>query len=215
MKRLILSLALLINAALALAAPPTLFEMAGVHPKPGRLSDSVLVIIDAQREYRDGALPLPGIGPALAEEARLLARARAAGTPVVHVVHHGGGGLFNPQGGFYAELPEVAAKTGETVVAKQLPNAFAGTHLEDVLAATGRKRLIVVGFMTHMCVSATVRAALDHGFATTVVAAATATRDLPDGHGGTVAAAEVQRATLAALADRFATVVADEAEIGE
>jgi hypothetical protein len=35
-----------------------------------------------------------------------------------------------------------------------------------------------------MCVSATVRSALDHGYASTVVAAACATRDLPDPLGG-------------------------------
>jgi hypothetical protein len=42
----------------------------------------------------------------------------------------------------------------------------------------------------------------------TVIAAATATRDLPDMLTGTVIpAAEVQRNALAALADRFATIV--------
>jgi nicotinamidase-related amidase len=216
MKRSSLALALSLSSALALAAPPqTLFEMAGVHPTPGRLSDSVLVIIDAQREYRDGSLPLTGIEAALTEDAKLLARARAAGTPVVHIVHRGGGNLFNPQGAFFEVLPPLAPKDGETVVEKRLPNAFAGTDLEQVLAASHRKHLIVVGFMTHMCVSATVRAALDHGYATTVVASATATRDLPDGKGGKVAAAEIQRASLAELADRFADVVASQDVIAE
>ena len=60
-----------------------------------------------------------------------------------------------------------------------------------------------------MCISATVRAALDRGYRTTVVASATATRDLPDPLGGIVPAGEVHRATLAALADRFAIVVRD------
>lgn len=60
-----------------------------------------------------------------------------------------------------------------------------------------------------MCVSATVRAALDLGYRTTLVAAATATRDLPDPAGGVVTADALQRAELAALADRFAVVVKD------
>lgn len=214
MKRLLLALTLSVCSVLAAAAPPqTLFEMAGVHPAPGHLSNSVLVVIDAQREYRDGALPLSGIDTALAEGAKLLARARAADTPVVHVVHRGGGKLFNPDGKYFAILPQMAPKAGEAVVEKRLPDAFAGTDLEQVLAATHRKHLIVVGFMTHMCVSATVRAAFDRGYSTTVVASVTATRDLPDGHGGTVTAAEVERASLAALADRFATVVARQEDI--
>jgi nicotinamidase-related amidase len=58
-----------------------------------------------------------------------------------------------------------------------------------------------------MCVSATVRAALDLGYRTTVVADATATRDLPDLAGGVIDAAVVKRVALAELADRFAKVV--------
>jgi isochorismate hydrolase len=96
------------------------------------------------------------------------------------------------------------------VLPKGLPNAFAGTALEATLRDTGRRELILAGFMTHMCISSTARAALDLGYRTTVVAGATATRDLPDPTGpGTVPAAEVHRATLAALADRFAIVVPD------
>ena len=67
--------------------------------------------------------------------------------------------------------------------------------------------------MTHMCVSSTVRAALDLGYRCSVVAGACATRDLPDGAGGVIAANQLQRAELAALADRFATVLADAAAL--
>jgi len=42
-----------------------------------------------------------------------------------------------------------------------------------------------------------------------VVDAASATRDLPDGAGGVIPAEALHRATLAALADRFAVVVRD------
>ena len=59
-----------------------------------------------------------------------------------------------------------APNLGELVI-----NAFANTDLAKHLAATGRKNLIVGGFMTHMCVSATVRSATDHGYMSTVAAA--------------------------------------------
>lgn len=187
--------------------PRTLFEMAGAKREPARLSDSVLLIIDAQREYVDGALPLSGVHAAIDEIARLLARARKAGTPVVHVVHRGGGALFNPGGGFFGIVPALKPLAGEAVIEKTQVSAFAGTGLEAVLGRAGRKRLIVVGFMTHNCVSSTVRAARDLGYDVAVVAAATATRDLPDGRGGTLSAAALQAASLAALADRNAAVV--------
>jgi hypothetical protein len=66
---------------------------------------------------------------------------------------------------------------------------------------------VVGGFMTHMCVSSTVRAALDLGYGCTVVGNACATRDLLDCQGEVVSAAELHRAELAALGDRFAVVI--------
>ena len=189
----------------------TLLDLAGAPTHPSALDRSVLVIIDAQRDYLDGALPLVGIGPALEEAARLLALARREGVPVVHVVHHGkpGGALFDPTGPGSAILPAVAPIDGEAVIVKGLPNSFAGTELDRRLKLIGRPELILVGFMTHMCVSSTARAALDLGYRTTIVADATATRDLPDGAGGVIPAAALHRANLAALSDRFSIVVPD------
>lgn len=192
-----------------MARPRTLLEMAGVPAAVPQWSTSVLVLIDVQREYTEGALPLAGGAEAVKECAHVLAAARAAQAPVFHVAHHGrpGGTLFNPEGPLVQFAADVAPRPGETVVTKGLPNAFAGTALNDMIAATGRKSLIVAGFATHMCISATVRAATDLGWRSAVVAGATATRDLPDPLGGTIDAATVQRAALAELADRFATVV--------
>src|SRR5258708_40121887 len=94
------------------------------------------------------------------------------------------------------------------MVAEGLPNAFAGTDLAKHLAVSGRKNLIVGGFMTHMCVSATVRSATDNGFMSTVAADTVATRDLPDATGdSTITADAINRITLAALSDRFAWIV--------
>jgi nicotinamidase-related amidase len=180
---------------------------------PNRLADSVLLIIDAQREYLDGHLALPGIGPALATGARLLARARAAGTPVVHVLHRGAGPLFNPETPAYRPLDEMQPQPGESVVNKTLADAFAGTQLQAVLAATGRSNLIVIGFMTHNCVSSTVRAATGRGFRCTVVAPACATRPLPDGQGGVLAADLLHEASLIGLSDTQAAIVRDVADI--
>jgi len=195
--------------------PKTLLEMAGVAAAAPRLSQAAVVMIDAQHEYLDGKLALPAIGPALNEIERLLARARALRAPIIHVVHHGkAGGAFAP-GSPGAEIAAQAAPApGEAVVAKGLPNAFASTDLADRLHALKRPSIIIAGFMTHMCVEATARAAIDLGFKATVVAAGTATRDLPDPlDGATVPAAEVQRNALAAMADRFAMIVPDTAAL--
>ena len=195
-----------------MTAPQTLLAMAGAPAHPSALDQAALVIIDAQAEYLpSGNLPLEGIDAAVSETARLLELARRHGTPVFHVVHHGPAGspVFDPQGPGSAIIPAVAPKEGEAVVTKGLPNSFAGTDLHARLQATGRKELIIAGSMTHMCVSATTRAAMDLGYRNTVVASATATRSLPVPTGGVVPAAELQRNELAALADMFAVVVKD------
>ncbi|MCR6632783.1 MAG: cysteine hydrolase [Magnetospirillum sp.] len=189
--------------------PKTLLDFAGAPRHPAPLERAALVLIDHQREYVDGALRLPDVDGAVAELARLLALARSHGAPVFHVLHHGrpGGPLFDPAGPMAAVIPALAPRETEVVVTKALPNAFAGTELHARLQAAGRPELIVAGFATHMCVSASVRAALDLGYRTTVVAGACATRDLPDPAGGVIPAAQLHRAELAALADRFAVVV--------
>lgn len=192
----------------------TMLQMAGAAPTPATLSDGVLLIIDAQREYTDGLLPLTGVNVAVEALAGLLDKARRAGAPIVHVRHQSKGKAFNPSSSGYEIVSAVAPRNGEVIVDKGLPNAFAGTDLAKHLTASGRKNLIVGGFMTHMCVSATVRAATDHGFMSTIAADTVATRDLPDATGqGTIEADAINRITLAALSDRFAWIVPKAAQL--
>ena len=110
----------LLNAALALSlqaqatrVPKTLFELAGTKPQAAHLSNSVLIIIDAQREYLDGVPPLVGIQESAAEIRTLLTRARKAGTPVVHVVHRGQAGVFQPGSAGFEILPALKPMANE------------------------------------------------------------------------------------------------------
>lgn len=185
----------------------TLLELAGADVKPARLTDGVLVLIDIQNEYFEGPLRLEGVEEAAGEAAILLDRARMLGAPVVHVRHRGrAGAAFDPDAPRGQIHASVLPREGEAVVDKSLPNAFAGTKLAELLAAHQGRPLILAGFMTHMCVSATARAALDLGRFSTVAMDATATRDLPDPFGGAIPAEDVHRTALAELADRFAVV---------
>jgi len=189
--------------------PKTLRDHAGIVWPPARFDDAVLLLIDHQREYTEGKLRLHGIDGAVAAITGLLERARRAATPIIHVAQNGkpGSALFDPDGPMSQFISGIGPAEGETKVVKSLPNAFAKTELDAKLKATGRSNLIVAGFMTHMCVSATTRAAVDHGYRPTVISTATATRNLPDGTGGIIDAATLHRIALAELADRFATVV--------
>lgn len=186
----------------------TLRSRAGLPSTPPSLSDSALIVIDAQREYEaSGALHLPDYGPAGDQIAAVLSQARRLGTPIIHIAHLGAtGSLFDPAAG--GQFMDAAAPDpGETVITKTLPNAFAGTELQTQLQALGSPPLVIAGFMTHMCVSATARAALDLGFNSTVLSDATATRSLPSTTAAEPVSADiVHQAALAGLADRFSIV---------
>jgi nicotinamidase-related amidase len=187
--------------------PKTLLELAQAPAAPARIRDASLVLIDFQNEYLAGPIAVAGAAEAIANGAMLLKAARESGAPVIHIAHRGrAGGLFDRTAERGQIVPGLAPLAGETVIEKGLPNAFAGTDLKSHLEAAGRKELILCGFMTHMCVSSTARAALDHGYRVTIEASSCGTRDLPDGTGGVIPAATVHAVSLAALADRFAIV---------
>ncbi|WP_457029180.1 isochorismatase family protein [Kitasatospora sp. P5_F3] len=192
----------------------TLRDLSGLDNRPARLSDSVLIMIDFQNTYRTGVMALDGAEEALAAGARLLARARAAGTPVVHVLNDGGAGTpYDIRAHIGAISDEVAPVEGEAVVVKQVPNAFHATELEKTLTDLGAapgigKDLVLAGFMTHMCISYTAQGAFNLGYRSTVVAETTATRALPGPDGTVLPAAALQSAALTTIADLFGVVVA-------
>ncbi|WP_227815135.1 cysteine hydrolase family protein [Nitrogeniibacter aestuarii] len=186
----------------------TLRNVAGLPDAIPALGDCALVLVDCQQTYREGLMQLAGVEDALAEAAHVLQRARALDCPVFHIQHDAGpGSPYDIRERIGAIADPVAPGAGEPVIVKHLPNAFIGTDLEKHIAATGRKDVIIVGFMTHMCINSTARGAFNLGLNPIVVATATATRDLPGPDGQTVPAALLQQASLAALGDLFARVV--------
>ncbi|HMW90587.1 MAG TPA: cysteine hydrolase family protein [Candidatus Obscuribacter sp.] len=193
----------------------TLLQMLNAEQKPSRLSKSALIIVDAQREYQDGAVPLTGFEKAVGEISALLERARKLETKVWHIRHKtfDGAPIFAPDGKYFQIVDALTPAAGEAIVDKQQPSSFAGTDLHEQLQKAGIKDLIVTGFMTHACISTTVRSAHSLGYPVTLVGSACATRDLPDINGGLVKAAELHNATLAALKDLFATLVTSTKEI--
>src|SRR5471032_1302020 len=112
--------------------PKTMFQLSGRGYAPANLSHATLIIIDAQKEYISGPLALTGIDEAVANICQLVAAARAAHRPIVHVRHLGTvGGLFDPQGERGEFLPGLEPHADETIIGKLLPSAFHGTTLYD------------------------------------------------------------------------------------
>jgi nicotinamidase-related amidase len=189
---------------------PTLRELVSAGNEPASLSQSALIIIDAQNTYREGVMQLEGVEEALVECKALLARARAAKRPVIHIIHDAGPGSPYDIREHIGQIADpVAALPGEAIIAKAYPSSFEKTELDARLKALGVTDIILAGFMTHMCVNSTARAGFNHGYRPTVVASCTATRSLPVPTGGSLTAKQVHDGALTAIADLFAVVTAD------
>ena len=121
-----------------------------------------LLVVDVQANMFDPPVTdAARVGPAIAD---LLARARAAGEPVVHVRHNGGSGDpdFPGTAGWqlvHAPLP------GEPIVDKHQPSAFEGTNLAELLPVGA---ITIVGMQSDYCIRATTLAALERGYTVTL-----------------------------------------------
>ncbi|MFI6987661.1 isochorismatase family protein [Nonomuraea wenchangensis] len=152
-----------------------------------------LILVDLMRAYFEpGAELYMGSRDCLGPAARVLAAARAAGTPVVHTrVAYGPGGV---DGGLFfrkvaplrhlvgdgplgALMPEVAPAPDELVIVKQYASAFFGTALAAALTASRVDTLVICGVSTSGCVRATAVDAVQHGFVPIVVRQAVGDRD--------------------------------------
>ncbi|MFE5909444.1 isochorismatase family protein [Streptomyces wedmorensis] len=191
-----------------MTASTTLRDVIGLPQALPRLGESALIMIDFQNTYRTGVMALDGAERAVAAGARLLAAARAAGAPVVHVVNDGGEGTpYDIRAEIGAISDEVAPVEGEKVVVKQFPDAFHATDLQETLQGLGvGGDLVIAGFMTHMCVLFTAQGAFNRGYRPTVVAEATATRPLAAPDGTVLASDALQAAALTTVSDLFGTV---------
>ncbi|MFD6106879.1 cysteine hydrolase family protein [Nocardia salmonicida] len=189
----------------------TLRELNGFDETPASLSNSTLVLIDYQNTYTQGVMELTGWKPALDAAAELLTAARAAGTPVIHVINDGGKDTpYDITTDIGRIHPQLSPTPDEPTVVKSVPNAFVNTDLAELVDAAGNTNLIIAGFMTHMCVTFTTEGAFLRGNTPTVVANACATRPLAQ-----VSATQLHTSALATIADLYGVVVPTPADLSD
>lgn len=121
-------------------------------------------------------------GPVIAQVAQVVARARAAGVPVVWVQHEDDEGLARGSA-TWQWVPALVPAAGEHRVCKRFNSSFEQTDLEAHLARLGATHLVLAGAATNFCIRATAYAALERGYDLTLVADAHTTGDMtgPDG----------------------------------
>jgi nicotinamidase-related amidase len=143
---------------------------------------SALLVIDIQNDYFPGGRhELVGPLEAARNAYMLLQCFREHTGRHVHIQHVSEGKdaeyfIAGDPGVFIHD--SVAHFEGEPIVYKRHPNSFLETNLLDLLKDWGIERLVISGMMTHMCVDATARAAVDLGFKVMIAEDACATRDL-------------------------------------
>ncbi|KAH8660970.1 isochorismatase hydrolase-like protein [Tricladium varicosporioides] len=179
-------------------------ELIGIQPSTASVHDSVLVIIDAQNEYAEGQLKTENVASTRKAISSLLEKYRAASSPLVHIVHQtpAGAPVFTPDTDLAKEFSELTPKGSEKVIGKQFPGSFTGTDLDEYLKSTGRNKIVLTGYMAHVCVSTTARQAAEKGYDIVIAEGAVGDRDIPG-----VKAEDLVRTTLAELGDAFGTVV--------
>ncbi|OHE97709.1 isochorismatase [Colletotrichum orchidophilum] len=191
-----------------MASATSFRQIIGVPPSTASPTDSTLIIIDAQNEYAEGKLTVRDVASSRKAIAALLQKYRDAnqGGNIVHVVHDTpqGAPIFTPGTKLAEEFAELTPKEGEKVVRKQHPGAFAGTDLQAHLEGLGDrgKKIVLTGYMAHICVSTTSRQASQLGFELLVAEDAVGDRDIPG-----VDAAQLVKVVLSEIADGFGTIV--------
>ncbi|WP_342566731.1 cysteine hydrolase family protein [Psychrobacillus sp. FSL K6-4046] len=176
---------------------------------------TALIIVDIQNDYfPNGKMELSNPEKAAANAVKVLEWFRQNHKDnIFHVQHI----AADPALGFF--LPDTAGVEihetvqpleTESIIIKHFPNSFLQTELESKLKEKGITKLVVVGMMTHMCIDATVRAAVDHGYEVTLIEDACATRELTY-QDKVVPAQQVHFSFVSALHGMYANVIsADE-----
>ena len=135
------------------------------HQEPFDAGRAAVVIMDFQNGIVGGFARDPQ--GTVERAASVLAAARAAGIPVVHIVHRGG--RFADDSPDVEIHPGVAPAEGERVITKTRAGSFSTTGLGVLLREMGRDTLVLMGVATSGCVLSTVRWGADVGYQLVVV----------------------------------------------
>ncbi|EON62214.1 hypothetical protein W97_01434 [Coniosporium apollinis CBS 100218] len=182
-------------------------DILGIPKSSASPKDSVLVIIDAQNEYAKGKLAVSNLDSSRAAIRSLLDKYRQADGKIVHILHSvpEGAPVFTPGTELEKEFDELEPQGNEKVIVKKYPGSFAETSLRDELKSLPDEapgKIVLCGYMAHVCVSTTAREAHQLGYDVVLAEDAIGDRDIPGASGE-----DVTRMVMLELADMFGTVV--------
>jgi len=181
------------------------------------IEQSALLVIDAQDSFK--------VGPRWARRSnhdfetnvdRLVGAWRAAGLPVIFVLHTDEDEAFNTDSPSFKLMDFLVPREGEPVLVKTTRNAFTSTNLQAILTAQGVRRLVISGIQTEQCCETTTRLAADLGYDVDFVTEATMTFPIPHPElPEELSTEEIVRRTEYALRNRFARIARVDALVAE
>lgn len=171
-----------------------------------------LLVIDVQREYFDGALPITYPAGHLQNILAVMDQAAKSKLPTAVIRHH----QPDPQSPIFrlnSELwqlhDEVEERPRDILIDKQLPGSFTNTGLEQWLKEVGADTVSIAGYMTHMCCDTTARQAFHRGYAVEFLRDATGTLPV-ENEAGRATAEQLQTSILVAQQMFISQVISNE-----
>lgn len=162
-----------------------------------------LIVVDVQSAFVLGADAVPGHKLLVSAVGCLLDQARSANAPVIFLQNDGLVGTADEplQPGWDLFFPP---QPDDKIVRKKKDNGFDGTDLHTILTGLGIRTVAICGMLSEMCLAATARAAMEHGYGVLLPHDAHATYDVPAGPGSEgVPAAMAARAAEWSLGDEI------------
>lgn len=159
-----------------------------------------LLVIDVQREYFDGALPITYPTGHLEKILAAMDAAAKVSLPTVVIRHHQpdpDSPIFRLNSDMWQLHPEVEQRPHDLLIDKQLPGSFTGTNLGDWIEKNQIETVSIAGYMTHMCCDTTARQAAHRGLKVEFLSDATGTLDVQN-EAGSATAQELQNSILVA-----------------
>jgi nicotinamidase-related amidase len=174
------------------------------------LSQSALLVVDAQESFKvDAARWKRRSNPHFERNVGALVEAhRAAGLPVIFVLHSDDDDGFSTDSPYYRLMDFLSPEAGEPVVHKDTRNAFTSTNLQSILLHRNVRRVAITGIQMEQCCETTARVAADLGYAVDFVIDGTMTFPIPnpDVAGEELGVAAIEERTTYALRRRFARI---------
>lgn len=171
-----------------------------------------LLVIDVQREYFDGALPVRHPINHLENILNVMDQAQKAKVPTIVVRHHqpdADSPVFRHGSDMWQLHDEVQSRPRDLLIDKQLPGSFTNTKLEDFLKAHEIESVAISGYMTQVCCDTTARQAFHRGYQVDFLNDSTGTLDVAN-KAGSVTAEQLHESILVAQQSFISDVISSQ-----